>query len=70
MNKIVDKNNNNIRKEAFSSYFVSNTLKTLKKTLIYFQKNEKETYEKYKDNIEEGIKKLKIDKRKQTNKIY
>ena len=68
LNKIVDKNNNNIRKETFSNYFVFSTLTSLEKTLICFQKNEKDTYEKYKDKIEDGIEKLKIDKRRQTNK--
>ena len=41
LNKIVDKNNNNIRKETFSNYFVFSTLKSLEKTLIYFQKMRK-----------------------------
>ena len=68
LNKIVGKNNDNIKKEVFSSYFVFNTLKTLKESLIYFQKNEKETYEKYKNKIEDGIEKLKIDRRRQTKK--
>ena len=68
MNKIVDKNKNNTRKETFSNYFIFSTLKSLEKTLIYFQKNDKDTYEKYKDKIEDGIEKLKIDKRRQTNK--
>ena len=68
MNKIAHKNNDNIRKEVFNNYFTFTTVKALKETLIYFQKSEKETYEKYKDKIEDGIEKLKIDRRRQTNK--
>ena len=36
--------------------------------MIYFRKNGKETYEKYKDKIEDGIEKLKVDSRSETNK--
>ena len=64
LDRIINENNNNITKKVFSNYFISFDLKSLKKYLIYYQKNEEDTYKKYKDRVKDGIEKLEIDKRK------
>ena len=57
LDRIINVNNNNITKKVFSNYFISFDLKSLKGYLIYHQKNEEDTYEKYKDRIKDGIEK-------------